>query len=398
MRPFRLGASFGASFLLASYYQPRNAFAEEVQDIGPAKTKTALQLVDVRDVVKLSVGLEAATQGAGTPNRIGPQVFLPFITTKNSTTFIDFEGFYTLPDTRTNSSIVNTLVSGYTFGTSTRLGHRWLTEDRSWMFGVNLGYDTLPVNNISCSYGNCVNPNIYTENARTAFFQQIAFGAEAVSNRWRITPSIAIPIGSTEQQLNSQYWGGALQNYFLEVGYNVTPSLLIGAAYYYQNGDDNTSDGSGVVGRVSYEVFPNTTISASLSYDEAFGTRVSTGIKYKFNLSNPDKKPLKEWDAPQIKALSEHIQPNRVIRVHDSCKASTVDDGDCISDPSVTGKRCDYEYGKSYTTKNFTCAHFYQSHTAGRTLGGAAKCGPPTYGACSAIASSHNIQIDDDDD
>jgi len=406
MRPFKLSAAFGISLLLATYYQPRYALAdyalaEQPQDKKPTKAKSALQLVDVRDVVKLNVGLEAATQGAGTPNRIGPQIFLPLVTTRNSTTFIDFEGFYTLPDTSTNSSIVNTLVSGYTFGTSTRLGHRWLTEDRSWMFGVNFGYDTLPVDNVSCAYGKCINPNIYIEDPRTAFFQQIAFGAEAVSNRWRITPSIAIPIGSTEQQINSRYWAGALQTYFLEVGYNVTPSLLVGAAYYYQNGDDNTADGSGVVGRVSYEIFPNTTISALLSYDQAFGTRVSTGIKYKFNLSNPDKKPLKEWDAPQIKALSEHIQPNRVIRVHDSCKASTVDDGDCASDPSVLGKRCIYGSGKSYTTKNISCAHFYQSKTAGKTPnGGAALCGyyAPSHGNCNLRVSSHNILIDDDND
>lgn len=397
MRTYRLISALGIGSLLAIYYAPQAGFTEEAPP-NTTKPSPSLKDFDVRNSIKFNFGFAADTQGAGTPNRIGPEIFLPISKSKSSFTFLDFEGFYTLPDTSVNSSIVNTLVSGRTFGTSTRLGYRWLNDDRSWMLGLNIGYDTLPVSNVSCAYGNCVNPNVYTENPSTAFFQQIALGAEAVSNKWRFTPSIALPIGNKEQKINSMYWAGALQNYYFEVGYNITPSLLLGAAYYYQNGDDNSADGSGALGRVSYEIFPNTTISASLSYDSAFGTRVSTGIRYRFNVGGSESKELKEWNAPQIKALSEHIQPNRVIRVHDGCKASTVDDGDCVSDPHHAEKRCVYTNGATYVTTLMGCDHFYQSHTVGRTLGGGAKCGlnasRGTY--CHPIASSHTIQVDND--
>ena len=49
----------------------------------------------------------------------------------------DFSGY---------SSIVNTQVAGVTVSTSSRLGYRWLNDDRSWMFGINAGYDSRPMN------------------------------------------------------------------------------------------------------------------------------------------------------------------------------------------------------------------------------------------------------------
>ena len=43
------------------------------------------------------------------------------------------------------SSIINTTVAGTTISTSSRLDYRWLNSDRSWMFGVNAGYDSRPM-------------------------------------------------------------------------------------------------------------------------------------------------------------------------------------------------------------------------------------------------------------
>ena len=47
-------------------------------------------------------------------------------------------------DYENNSSIINTDVAGTTISTSSRLGYRWLNGDRSWMYGLNAGYDSRP--------------------------------------------------------------------------------------------------------------------------------------------------------------------------------------------------------------------------------------------------------------
>ena len=61
-------------------------------------------------------------------------------------------------------------------GSRQRLGYRWLNSDRSWMFGVNAGYDSRPMSTGQADTG------IAVTNSRTVFFQQVAAGLEAVSN------------------------------------------------------------------------------------------------------------------------------------------------------------------------------------------------------------------------
>jgi hypothetical protein len=114
-------------------------------------------------------------KGAGTPNQAGIGGFLPLSVGENSVWFLDALVNANFADREGYSSIINTDVAGGTVSTSTRIGYRWLNGDRSWMFGLNGGYDSRPVKSGGTDTG------ISVTDKRTAFFQQIALNAEAVS-------------------------------------------------------------------------------------------------------------------------------------------------------------------------------------------------------------------------
>ena len=83
---------------------------------------------------------------------------------KNSVFFLDVLANANFSDIKGQSSIVNTDVGGTTISTSSRLGYRWLNGDRSWMYGVNAGYDTRPLTSDGVDTGVAVN------HERTDFF------------------------------------------------------------------------------------------------------------------------------------------------------------------------------------------------------------------------------------
>jgi hypothetical protein len=212
------------------------------------------------------------------------------------------------------SSIINTDVSGTTFSTSTRLGYRWLNGKRSWMFGVNAGYDSRPMATGGTDTGVDV-----TGSEKTVFYQQVAAGFEAVSNTWNFNAYALVPVGEVEQQLNSVYLGGALDTYGLDVGYSITPDLRASVGYYYQSGDLGAADGSGVRGRLAYNLTNGLTVGANISYDQAFETRVSADIKYRFGSNGygaPSIRKQQPVVMPVIQVLSS-TPANRDVRVHD---------------------------------------------------------------------------------
>jgi hypothetical protein len=207
--------------------------------------------------------------------------------------------------------IINTDVSGTTFSTSTRLGYRWLNSNRSWMFGVNAGYDSRPMATGPADTG------VTVSNSQTVFFQQVAANLEAVSNTWNFNAYALVPVGTTNAQLNSKYQGGTLDTYGLDVGYAITPDLKATVGYYYQSGDLGTADGSGIRGRLAYNLTNGLTVGGTLSYDQAFETRVSADIKYRFGANGygaPSAK--KAWQTPVIQALTDTVKI-RDVRVHD---------------------------------------------------------------------------------
>ena len=267
--------------------------------------------ISLKDVVKPTIGFQGALQGAGTPNQAGIGGFLPLSIGENSVFFADVQANVNFADYDNTSSIVATKVDGATISTSSRLGYRWLNGDRSWMYGLNAGYDSRPMNTGGTETGI---PTFGTE--QSAFFQQVAVNAEAVSNDWNINAYALIPVGDTEQKLNWYYQGGALDTYGLDVGYFITPIVNASVGYYYQNGDLGSADGSGVLGRVAYEISSGLTAGVNISYDEAFDTRISADLKVRFGGASTTAQRKTVQQLPVINALTS-TPNNRDVMVHD---------------------------------------------------------------------------------
>jgi len=286
--------------------------------------------INLKNIVKPQVGVQAQTQAAGTPNEAGLGGFLPLVVGKNSVFFADVLANANFSDWGNSSSIINTTVAGTTISTSSRLGYRWLNGDRSWMYGLNAGYDTRPMNSgpadapiVIHRYDFATQSYLGSYKAipgRTkpfsAFFQQAAVNAEAHSEKWSFNAYALIPTGDTEQRLNWYYDGGALTTYGLNTGYNITSALRTSVGYYYQNGDLNTADGSGVLARLAYAINNGLTLGTNLSYDNAFKSRFSADIKWRFNTNGgPSVQTPKTNTA--VTALTS-TPSNRNVRVHDS--------------------------------------------------------------------------------
>ena len=278
---------------------------------GSGADELGVMSISLKDVVKPTLGFQGALQGAGTPNQAGIGGFLPLSVGDNSVFFLDALANVNFADYGNDSSIINTTVAGTTISTSSRLGYRWLNGDRSWMYGLNAGYDSRPMNTGGTDTG-----IIVSGTEKSAFFQQVAVNAEAVSNDWNFNAYALIPVGDTEQRLNWYYQGGALDTYGLDVGYFITPELNASVGYYYQQGDLGSADGSGVLGRVAYEISNGLTAGVNVSYDEAFDTRVSADIKVRFGGAATTAQREEVQHLPVINALTS-TPANRDIRVHD---------------------------------------------------------------------------------
>ena len=288
------------------------------QETGGADDLGVME-INLKDAVKFNWGFQGALQGAGTPNQAGIGGFLPIAVGENSVFFADVLLNANFADYGGYSSIINTEVAGTTISTSSRLGYRWLNGDRSWMYGLNAGYDSRPINTGGTDTGINVSG---TE--KSAFFQQVAVNAEAVSNDWNFNAYALIPIGDTEQDLNFFYQGGALNTYGLDVGYFITPVVNASVGYYYQSGDLGSADGSGVLGRVAYEISSGLTAGVNVSYDEAFETRVSADLEVRFGGASTTAQRKEVQQKPVISSLTSSPS-NRNVRVHDNDRKICID-------------------------------------------------------------------------
>ena len=266
--------------------------------------------VSLKETIKPRFGFQGQTQGAGTPNEVGVGGFLPFAVGENSVWFLDSQVNANFEDFNNYSSIVNTTVAGTTFSTSSRLGYRWLNGDRSWMYGINAGYDTRPM---ATGYADT---GVSVKNKNTVFFQQAAVNLEAVSNSKSINAYALLPTGTKQYQINSVYQAGSLNTYGFDAGYNITPQWTLGAGYYYQQGDLGAADGSGVKSRLAYSINENITIGGNYSYDDAFDSRVSADVKVRFGGPSTTAAKKKKWQNPTINAITASPN-NRDVRVHD---------------------------------------------------------------------------------
>ena len=306
-RSIRLSLSLGGAVALALTNTPFSPAA--AQEADTAEDLGGVMSISLKDVVKPSIGFQGALQGAGTPNQAGIGGFLPLSAGENSVWFLDALVNVNFTDRDGESSIINTDVDGG-FSTSTRLGYRWLNGDRSWMVGLNAGYDTRTIKSGDAD------TSIPVFDKQTIFFNQVAVNAEAVSNSLTFNGYGLIPFGDVEQRLNSVYDAGALNTYGLDVGYFMTPQLHASAGYYYQHRDQEDVDGSGVRGRLAYEISQGLTTGINISYDEAFDTRVSADLSVRFGGPNTTAAKKKKWENPTIYALTASPK-HRDVRVHD---------------------------------------------------------------------------------
>ena len=311
----RLSLSLAGTAALALTSLPfglRPATAQEAKTAQGTAADLGVMSISLKDAIQPNFGFQGALQGAGTPNQAGIGGFLPLVTGDNSVFFLDAQANANFADYNNYSSIINTTVAGTTISTSSRLGYRFLNSDRSWMFGVNAGYDSRPMATGAADTG------VNVTNSSTVFYQQVAAGLEAVSNTWNFNAYALIPVGTSEYRLNSNYNGGSLDTYGLDVGYAITPDFKASVGYYYQQGDLGTADSSGVLGRVSYNISNGLTAGVNLSYDQAFETRFSADLKYRFGSNGygaPSKK--KAWQTPVMQALTDSVK-HRDVRVHDA--------------------------------------------------------------------------------
>ena len=288
---------------IAVFPLPTKAQDGTAEDLGDVLS------ISLKDVVKPTIGFQGALQGAATPNQAGIGGFVPLSIGDNSVWFLDALVNAHFGDRAGYSSIINTDVAGG-FSTSTRLGYRWLNGDRSWMYGVNAGYDSRSLKSGMTDTG------VKVTNKKTVGFQQIALNAEAVSNSWTFNAYGLLPFGDVEQRLNSSYQGGVMDTYGLDVGYFITPALHASAGYYYQVREEEHINGPAVRGRASYEISDGLTAGLNVSHDfqesDHFETRVSADLSYRFN--SPSKENIK--GLPVVNALT--LTPSeRDVRVHD---------------------------------------------------------------------------------
>jgi hypothetical protein len=235
---------------------------------GSAKDLGVME-VSLKDAVKLNYGFQGALQGAGTPNQAGIGAFIPLKVSKNSVLFLDTLANVNFSDFNEYSSIINTKVKGITVSTSTRLGYRWLNGDRSWMFGVNAGYDSRPLATGGTDNG------VTVTDTTTVFFQQVALNLEAVSNKWFASAYLLYPIGEygfnqAPAVINSAYTADSLMTVGADIGYNLTPNFKASIGYYYSEGDAGAANGNSVRGRLEYNITNGLTSGINIAYDPAF--------------------------------------------------------------------------------------------------------------------------------
>ena len=295
-----LSAAATASLLLAQAPVLAEGSAD---DIG-------VMNVSLKDSIKPRFGFQGQTQGAGTPNQVGVGGFLPFAVGENSAWFLDSQVNANFEDFNNYSSIVSTTVAGTTFSTSSRLGYRWLNGDRSWMYGINAGYDTRPM---ATGYADT---GVSVKNKNTVFFQQAAVNLEAVSNSKSLNAYALLPTGTKQYQINSVYQAGSLNTYGFDAGYNITPELTASVGYYYQQGDLGEADGSGVKGRLAVAVTKNIEFGGTYTYDDAFESRASADLKIRFGGPAKTAQRRNVQQLPVINALAS-TPGNRDVRVHD---------------------------------------------------------------------------------
>ena len=324
----RRSLSFAGTAALALAYIPFGAARAEDAKVAQGTAKDlGVMSISLKDAIQPNFGFQGALQGAGTPNQAGIGGFLPLVIGDNSVFFLDAQANFNFGDFKGYTSLgEGPNINGGTVSTSTRLGYRWLNGDRSWMYGINAGYDSRPTLIGSSDYNN------------SRLFQQVALNLEAVSNKWFASTYWLLPIGEygynkniNDFNKNSSFLSSspidALMTVGGDIGYNLTPNLKVSAGYYFSEGAVlKVSDGSGVRGRLEYNIANGLTSGINIIYDpgshQAFPAEnlvLSADLKYRFGANGYGAPSIRKQEPvvmPVIQALSA-TPANRDVRVHD---------------------------------------------------------------------------------
>ena len=322
-RSIRLSLSLAGTAALALASLPlaiRPAVAQEAPAAAAepkADTTEAADLgvlgVNLRDAVKFNYGFQGALQGAGTPNQAGLGAFIPLHVGSNSVAFVDVLVNANFSDYGGYSSIGNTKVAGTTFSTSTRLGYRWLNKDRSWMYGINAGWDSRPM-----ATGGTYN-GVPVTDSQTIFFQQVALNLEAKSDKFSVGAYAMVPVGEygagtgKVAVINSSFIADSLSTYGLDFGYKIKPNLMLALGTYYQLDEKEemkAATGFGIRTGLTYDITNELQAGIIYSYDGYFESRISGNLKWRphpfFRTRKKKSQPLPV--SPVIQALNRHPQ------------------------------------------------------------------------------------------
>ena len=277
---------------------------------------------DLRDLVGFDASFDATTQGAGTPNRGGLSAFIPLRVGENRVIFATVSGYGTFP------GFAGTSVRGGSPGTGSRVGYRWLNADRTWMYGITVGYDSRGLRPTVPSW------RATTGSDRTnATFGQAALGVETVGERWDLEATAVVGVGNVAQRITAFADAGVLDTHSTRVGYHLRDDTVVSVSYYYQESDLDVA-GSGVLAGVEHQLTPILTARLAVSHDHAFDTRVSGGIRVGFGRRTTHTQRATR----PFQALSR--KPQAVVRIHHAAVAGVWADGFLLGGTSGAGQDC----------------------------------------------------------
>lgn len=240
------------------------------------------------------------SQGTGTPNTLSGYAFLPILGNERGDIFF--------AESYINWNIASDGIDS-SIGSSTRLGYRWLTDNKTWIYGVNAGIDNRPFqaqNFLQAGLGiEAISPKLELRiNGYIPFSQ--------TSNLYATSYNGAYGLANDQLQLNRSRWfGTALGGIDVEVGTPVAhwqgSDLRLYAGYYYLDGD-YVSGSSGVRARAELRLSRNISLGGTVSYDDIFQTQATGYVRLGFS---PQQKPV----GNSINEAEEHFLAQRGLPV-----------------------------------------------------------------------------------
>ncbi|NDD46615.1 MAG: hypothetical protein EBZ24_14845, partial [Synechococcaceae bacterium WB9_4xB_025] len=123
------------------------------------------------------------SQGAGTFNTLSGYIYAPLSQSKDGNVlFVDGFANWNFGGDLNDSN----------FGASSRLGYRWMSSGKDWMFGVNAGADTTPYEG--------------------DYNWQAGVGLEALNKNVELRANGYIPLSDSNKEVGRGYSGAYLSN------------------------------------------------------------------------------------------------------------------------------------------------------------------------------------------